>query len=226
MGKEKDTATVVLDDDLVKEIIEGGEGRSDGEGRVVRIDPASRSGRSRPGRRRGLSALEAASHRPRPAGVGAGPAAACNPDPPLPPILEGHAYDRVAMEYLIRDAVTIGIARYVGRVDYSWKKVCGPETGPATSSICGKAGRIPFLPGLLSPATGSRAITAPRGRFLSRLPGRHRAPLCPPRRERGAGALGDLDWFYSQTGELRRPELVNEVGEDGEAGETRGDATR
>jgi hypothetical protein len=42
MGKDKDTATVVLDDDLVKEIIEGGEGQSDDEGRVVRIDPAIR----------------------------------------------------------------------------------------------------------------------------------------------------------------------------------------
>lgn len=50
MGKEKDTATVVLDDELVKEIIEGGEGRSDGEGRVVRIDPATRDKGSPPSR--------------------------------------------------------------------------------------------------------------------------------------------------------------------------------
>lgn len=42
MGKEKDTATVVLDDDLVKEIIDGAEGAVDEEGRVVRIDPATR----------------------------------------------------------------------------------------------------------------------------------------------------------------------------------------
>jgi hypothetical protein len=39
MGKEKDTATVVMDDELVKEIIDGTE---DEDGRVVRIDPATR----------------------------------------------------------------------------------------------------------------------------------------------------------------------------------------
>ena len=39
MGKEKDTATVVLDDELVKEIVDGAEGE---DGRVVRIDPATR----------------------------------------------------------------------------------------------------------------------------------------------------------------------------------------
>lgn len=44
MGKDKDmdTATVVLDDELVKEIIEGAEGRPNDEGRVVRIDPTIR----------------------------------------------------------------------------------------------------------------------------------------------------------------------------------------
>jgi hypothetical protein len=50
MGKDKDTATVVLDDDLVKEIIEGGQGRSGDEGRVVRIDPATREQGSPPSR--------------------------------------------------------------------------------------------------------------------------------------------------------------------------------
>ena len=39
MGKEKDTSTVVLDDELVKEIVDGTE---DEEGRVIRIDPAAR----------------------------------------------------------------------------------------------------------------------------------------------------------------------------------------
>lgn len=39
MGKEKDTATVVMDEELVKEIVDGAE---DDDGRVVRIDPAAR----------------------------------------------------------------------------------------------------------------------------------------------------------------------------------------
>lgn len=42
MGKEKDTSTVVLDDELVKEIIDGAGGKTDEDGRVVRIDPATR----------------------------------------------------------------------------------------------------------------------------------------------------------------------------------------
>lgn len=37
--KEKDTATVVLDDDLVREIIDGKDGE---DGRVVRIAPDNR----------------------------------------------------------------------------------------------------------------------------------------------------------------------------------------
>ena len=39
MGKEKDTSTVVLDDELIKEIVEGAE---EEDGRVVRIDPGAR----------------------------------------------------------------------------------------------------------------------------------------------------------------------------------------
>lgn len=40
--KKKDTATVVLDDDLVREIIDGKDGKDGEDGRVVRIAPDKR----------------------------------------------------------------------------------------------------------------------------------------------------------------------------------------
>jgi hypothetical protein len=47
----------------------------------------------------------------------AGPAAACNPDPPRPPVLAGHDYDRVAAEQLLRDSTTVVAARLAMRLD-------------------------------------------------------------------------------------------------------------
>lgn len=157
---------------------------------------------------------------------GAGPAAACNPDPPLPPILEGHAYDRVAMEYLIRDAVTIGIARYVGRVDIFMEEMSAdPETRTRYIFDLREGWKDPLPARLVVPGYWLSCELPLRegGSYLVYLDGT--VPLYVLPAERAAvelETLGDLDWFYSQTGELRRPELVNEVGEDGAADEAGG----
>lgn len=45
------------------------------------------------------------------------PAGACNPEPPRVPILEGHAYDATAAEYLLRDARSVVAARLALRLD-------------------------------------------------------------------------------------------------------------
>lgn len=39
------------------------------------------------------------------------PAAACNPDPPRPPVLEGHSYDAMAAGHLVRESDTVAAAR-------------------------------------------------------------------------------------------------------------------
>jgi hypothetical protein len=149
----------------------------------------------------------------------AGPTAACNPDPPLPPILEGHAYDRMAMEYLIRDAVTIGIARYVGRVDiFMEEKSADPETRARYIFDLREGWKNPLPARLVVPGYWLSCELPLRegGSYLVYLDGAVLLYILPA--ERAAtelGTLGDLDWFYSQTGELRRPELVNEVGEGG-----------
>jgi hypothetical protein len=49
--------------------------------------------------------------------LAAAPALACNPAPPRPPILEGHAYDAKAAEYLVRDAASVVAARLALRID-------------------------------------------------------------------------------------------------------------
>lgn len=49
--------------------------------------------------------------------LAAGSAIACNPDPSRPPILEGHDYDRVAAEQLLRDASAVVAARLERKID-------------------------------------------------------------------------------------------------------------
>jgi hypothetical protein len=44
-------------------------------------------------------------------------AAACNPSPPVPPILAGHRYDQTAAEYLLREARSVVAARLALRLD-------------------------------------------------------------------------------------------------------------
>ncbi len=43
--------------------------------------------------------------------------AACNPDPPLPPVMQGHHYDEVAAAQLLVDAKSVVAARLELRVD-------------------------------------------------------------------------------------------------------------
>ena len=44
-------------------------------------------------------------------------ATACNPDPPRHPILQGHGWDAMAAEYVLRDATSVVAARLALRLD-------------------------------------------------------------------------------------------------------------
>lgn len=152
-----------------------------------------------------------------------GPAAACNPTPPLHPILEGHAYDRMASEYLIRDANTIGIARYVGRVDiFIEEKSADAETRVRYIFDLREGWKDPLPARLVIPGYWLSCDLPLRegGSYLIYLDGAVPLYILPAEKiTLELETLGDLDWFYSQTGELKRPELVNEVGEGGAEGE-------
>lgn len=153
-----------------------------------------------------------------------GTAAACNPEPPVPPILEGHEYDRMAMEYLIRDSVTVTLARYAGRVDLLMEG--GNDDAPTQSRYVFNlrdGWKAPIPARLVVPGHWLSCDLPLRvgGSYLLYLDGT--VPLFILPAERAAmeiDALGDVDWFYSPTGQLMRPEMLHEVGQ--ESGESKG----
>ena len=145
-----------------------------------------------------------------------GPTLACNPEAPVPPIMEEQGYDRVAMEFLLKDVETVAVGRFSGRLDIlvegagsegypsfvfeltdGWKKVAQRR-----QVISGY-----WIPCELEPQVGNHYIIyLTAGRPLHLLSAREA--------EAEFEALGEFDWFYDQRGELIRPDLVNDVGED------------
>lgn len=61
-------------------------------------------------------------------------AAACNPTPPRPPILEGYAYDAMAAGALLRDADAVVSARLVSRIDLQLEPG-GTAAGPSATYV-------------------------------------------------------------------------------------------
>ena len=141
---------------------------------------------------------------------------ACNPDPPVPPILEGHEYDHMAMEYLVRDSVTVALARYVGRVDLLIEGETADAGSQARYVFKLTEGWKQPLPARLVVSGHWLSCELPLrvgGVYLMYLDGT--VPLYILPAERAAtelDTLGDLDWFYSQTGQLMRPELLQDLG--------------
>ena len=140
---------------------------------------------------------------------------ACNPDAPVPPIMEDHGYDRIAMEYLLDDAQSVAIGRYTGRLDIV---VEGGATGGHPNFLFeltdGWKAVMPrrqvisayWIPCPMEFQIGSHYMMYfTEGRPLYLLSAREASPEFD--------ALGEFDWFYNQRGQLIRPDLVNEVGE-------------
>ena len=140
---------------------------------------------------------------------------ACNPDAPVPPIMEDHGYDQIAMEYFLDDAQSVAIGRYTGRLDIV---VEGGATGGHPNLLFeltdGWKAVMPrrqvisayWIPCPIEFQIGSHYMMYfTEGRPLYVLSAREASPEFD--------VLGEFDWFYDQRGQLIRPDLVNEVGE-------------
>lgn len=140
------------------------------------------------------------------------PALACNPAPPVPPVMEGHGYDETARETLLKQSPGIAVARYSKRLDLTIGEASSrPDyVFEVTEGWRGVAPRRLVIGGYW---ISCELELRPGGHYLLYLEGARPLHILPA--EEAATeveALGDLDWFYDQHGTLIRPELVNEVG--------------
>jgi hypothetical protein len=142
------------------------------------------------------------------------PALACNPTPPVPPVLEGYAYDDTARRLLLETAPGVAVARFSRRLDLS---IGGASDQPDyVFEVTEGWQRVPPRRLVIGGYWISCELDLrPGGHYLLFLEGERPLYILPA--EAAAPeveALGDVDWFYDQRGTLIRPELVNEVGED------------
>lgn len=140
------------------------------------------------------------------------PALACNPTPPVPPVLEGYAYDETAREVLLEQSPGIAVARFSKRLDLTIGDAASePDyVFEVTEGWRRVAPRRLVIGGYW---VDCELDLRPDGYYLLYLEGER--PLYILRAEAAAPevlALGDLDWFYDQRGTLIRPELVKDVG--------------
>lgn len=156
----------------------------------------------------------------------AAPAAeACNPDPARPPILEGHDYDRVAAEQLLRDATAVVAARFTRKIDVAigGSPVLGSDPlrgDPARPFPYGGQARTDYVFEVLE---GWRAevprrlvlggyqvpcaLPLERGRmFLLYLSGERLLHAVPVEQlDFEFALLGEPDWFFDAVGQRVRP---------------------
>jgi hypothetical protein len=153
----------------------------------------------------------------------AGPARACNPAPPVPPILEGYDYDETARSLLLESSPGVAVARFSKRLDLTIGDAASqPDYVFEVSEGWRRVAPRRLLIG--GYWVDCELDLRPGGHYLLFLEGER--PLHILRAEEAAPeveALGDLDWFYDQRGTLVRPELVNDVGEDENPDEAAGD---
>lgn len=153
------------------------------------------------------------------------PAHACNPEPPVPPILEGHEYDDTAREYLARLASTVAVGRYSGKLDLQMQ---GDDTG--TSKLpdylfeLREGWKTPLRSRLVVPGYWvSCDLPLQRGAaYLFYLDGETPLFIIPAEWALDdLDTFGDLDWFYTASGQLIRPDILPQGEEENPSGEPR-----
>lgn len=152
-------------------------------------------------------------------------AGACNPEPPLPPILEGHEYDAMAREYLSRSATTIAIGRYLSKLDFVMEGDGGTGRHQPDYVFELYQGWKAVLPTRLVVSgywVSCQLQLSPGASYLFYLEGGTPSFIVPAEPSMTElETLGDLDWFYLPGGQLVTPEMLEGVGDD-EPGEEKG----
>lgn len=139
------------------------------------------------------------------------PAAACSPNPPRPAILEGHAYDRMAAEYLARDARSVVAARLALRIDL---EMAGADPSPGRAQYVFDAlegwGEITPRRLTIGGQWVSCALVLQPGRvFLLFLQGERLLHAVPVEQiDFELAVLGEPAWFYDARGRL-----IDELGD-------------
>jgi hypothetical protein len=137
------------------------------------------------------------------------PAAACNSEASRHPVLQGHAYDLMAAEYLLRDASSVVAARLAHRLDldspgaaparpaYVFEVIEGwQEITPRNLTISGH-----WVPCELQLRAGRVFLLYLEGERLL-----HAVPVEAIDFE--LGLLGEPGWFYDAAGRLVEPEEI------------------
>lgn len=144
------------------------------------------------------------------------PAIACNPNAPVPPVLEEHAYDDVARKVLMTQAGTIAMARLLTRVDLLFE-----SDGPSASAEL-PTYQFDVKDGWKAPGPRRLSLDGhwiscdldlkPGAWFLIFLQGEWPLYIRPAEDSSvDLQILGEIQWFYTQGGELVLPELVEDV---------------
>ncbi|MGB5210813.1 MAG: hypothetical protein WBN31_11620 [Gammaproteobacteria bacterium] len=143
-------------------------------------------------------------------------AVACNPDAPLPPVLEDHAYDDLARKVLMTQAGTIAMARLLTRVDLVFE-----SDGPVARAEM-PVYQFDVKDGWKAPGPRRLSLDGhwvscdldlkPGAWFLIFLQGDWPLYIRPADDASvDLQILGEIQWFYTRSGELVLPELVEDV---------------
>lgn len=132
-------------------------------------------------------------------------ALACNPDPPVPPILEGYAYDRMAAETLVRDAASVVTARLDSIVRLELAD--GPSSATYVFLVLDGWKAVEPRRLAIDGTWVSCDLDLERGRvFLLYLDGPRLLYAVPAEAlEEELALLGDVEWFYGPSGQLVEP---------------------
>jgi hypothetical protein len=143
-------------------------------------------------------------------------AAACNPEAPVHPVLDDQPYDSLARKVLATQAGTIVIARLLTRMDLNFQGEAGALGSPHPVY------QFDIREGWKQPRPRRLTIDGywipcdlklePGAWFLMFLEGDRPLYIHPAADSpEGLNDLGDIEWFYTQGGELMRPDLVEDV---------------
>jgi hypothetical protein len=129
---------------------------------------------------------------------------ACNPAPPLPPVLDGYAYDDAAVRALVHDAGSIASARFVSRVDLELS--AEPRQSYVFQVIEGWKAIVPRRLVISGYWIGCELGLGAGEVYLLYLDGERLLWAVPARElDSELDVLVDVAWYYDAAGQLVEP---------------------